>query len=138
MQFRMRFHGRPGEDWMGHVDALEIHRANKFKWTPRQFYYGLLQTLRDVALTTANSLEEELVEINLLVYMPDWFQAEMTELRSVIAGETTYPQLQPRTKLTIMFAFFEDKFQRDSADQAMTNFRFATQFDKETIEEWGM
>ena len=139
MQFRMRFHGRPGEDWMGHVDALEIHRANKFKWTPRQFYYGLLQTLRDVALTTANSLEEELVEINLLVYMPDWFQqAEMTELRSVIAGETTYPQLQPRTKLAIMFAFFEDKFQRDSADQAMTNFRFATQFDKESIEEWGM
>ena len=80
----MRFHGRPGEDWMGHVDALEIHRANKFRWTARQFYYGLRLTLQSVALTTANSLEEELVEINLLVYLPDWFQAEMTELRSMI------------------------------------------------------
>ena len=66
LQFRMRFHGRPGEDWMGHVDALEIHRANKFQWTARQCYYGLLQTLRAVALLTANSLEEELIEIDLL------------------------------------------------------------------------
>ena len=138
IQFRMRFHGRPGEDWMGHVDALEIHRANKFQWTPRQFYYGLLQTLRAVALMTANSLEEELVEIDLLVYMPGWFQAEMTELRSIISGETTYPQLEPRTKLAILFSYFEDRFQRDSADQAITNFRFATQFAQESIEEWGM
>ena len=136
-QFRMRFHGRPGEDWMGHVDALEIHRANKFRWTARQFYYGLRLTLQSVALTTANSLEEELVEINLLVYLPDWFQAEMTELRSMIAGKTSFPQLQPRTKLAIMFAFFEDKFQRDSAEQALTNFRFATQVATENIEEWG-
>ena len=52
----------PDEDWMGHVDALEIHRVNKFQWTARQYYYGLLQTLRAVALLTANSLEEELVE----------------------------------------------------------------------------
>ena len=39
-EFKRRFSGRPGEDWMGHVDALEIHRANKFQWSPRQFYYG--------------------------------------------------------------------------------------------------
>ena len=123
---------------MGHVDALEIHRANKFQWTARQYYYGLLQTLRAVALLTANSLEEELIEIDLLAYMPGWFQAEMNELRSVISGETTYPQLEPRTKLAILFSFFEDKFQRDSADQAMTNFRFASQYDQESIEEWGM
>ena len=94
---------------MGHVDALEIHRANKFQWTARQYYYGLLQTLRAVALLTANSLEEELIEIDLLAYMPGWFQAEMNELRSVISGETTYPQLEPRTKLSILFSFFEDK-----------------------------
>ena len=28
-QFRKRYSGLPGEDWIAHLDSLEIHRANK-------------------------------------------------------------------------------------------------------------
>ena len=83
-------------------------------------------------------MEENLVEMDLLAYIPGWFQAEMRELRNMIEGELTYPQLQPRTKLAILFTFFEDKFQRDSSDKALENFRFATQASDKTIEQWGM
>ena len=41
IQFRKRFSGLPGEDWIAHLDAFEIHRANKHQWKARQFYYGL-------------------------------------------------------------------------------------------------
>ena len=41
IEFRRRFTGRPGEDWIGHVDMLEIMRANKHQWTAREYYYGL-------------------------------------------------------------------------------------------------
>ena len=41
---------------------------------------------------TTNSLEEDLIEIDLLTYMSGWVQVEMNELRSIISGETTYPQ----------------------------------------------
>ena len=138
IEFKRRFSGRPGEDWMGHVDALEIHRANKFQWNPRQFYYGLMATLIYAAHQALLSLEEDLMDIDLLAYIPGWFQTEMVELRSIIDGELTYAQLQPRTKLAILFSVFEDRFQRDSADKAWENFRFATQHMDEAIEEWGM
>ena len=123
---------------MGHVDALEIHRANKFQWNPRQFYYGLMATLIYAVHTALLSLEENLMDINLLAYIPDWFQTEMAELRSMIAGEVTYSQLQPRTKLVILFSVFEERFQRDSSDKAWENFRFVTQQPDEALEEWGM
>ena len=51
-EFSRRFSGRPGEDWIGHLDMLEIFRANKHQWTVREFYYGLSHTLSGKALTT--------------------------------------------------------------------------------------
>ena len=69
--FKKTFSALPGEDWIAHVDALETHRANKFVWTARQFYYGLLQTLHGKALKTAHAMEEDIEELNLLDLLPD-------------------------------------------------------------------
>ena len=62
--------------------------------------------------------------------LSSWLISEWDDrLHSVIAGDTTYSQLEPRTKLMVLFLFFENKFQHDSVNMALTNFRFTTQFD---------
>ena len=86
VQFKKRFSGLPGEDWIAHVDALEIHRANKHQWTARQFYYGLQHTLTGKARLAIQALEEELDCPTLYAILPDWFEAEMEELRAMIAN----------------------------------------------------
>ena len=135
--FKKTFSALPGEDWIAHVDALETHRANKFMWTARQFYYGLLHTLRAKALKTANAMEEDLEEFVLLDFIPDWFECEMRELRQMVSGKLKFAQLKPRTKVAILITYFEEQFQRDTADLAEERFKFATQMDRESIESWG-
>ena len=112
LQFRKRFSGLPGEDWMAHLDMLEIHRANKYQWTARQFYYGLQHTLLGRAKESILALEEELESPVLYSTLPDWFEADMEELRAMIAKRVTFPQLEPRTKIAILIVWFQDKFQR--------------------------
>ena len=137
VQFRKRFSGLPGEDWVAHLDMLEIHRANKYQWTARQFYYALQHTLLGKAKETVQALEEELECPVLYSTLPDWFEADMEELRAMIAKRVTYPQLEPRTKLAVLIVWFQRKFQQDTADTAWDNFRFAAQEPNETIEDWG-
>ena len=69
-EFKMRFSGRPGEDWIGHIDVLETHRAQKFRWTARQFYHALLLTLLDPAKASASALEEDLKECDMPRLLP--------------------------------------------------------------------
>ena len=64
-EFKMRFSGKPVEDWIGHVDALETHRALKYSWTAKQFYYGLLHTLTDEAHKTAAAMEDDTEEMEM-------------------------------------------------------------------------
>ena len=135
--YKKKFSALVGEDWIAHVDALETHRANKFQWTARQFYYGLLHTLLGRAERTATAMEEDVEEVNLLDVLPDWFECEMLELRLMVAGKLRFSQLKPRTKVAVLITYFEEKFQRDTADLAEERFRFAVQGEKETIESWG-
>lgn len=137
IQFKKRFSGLPGEDWISHIDMLEIHRANKHQWSARQFYYGLQHTLAGRAKKTIEALEEELECPTLYSIIPDWFETEMEELRAMIANKITYPQLEPRTKIAVVIAYFQEKFQEDTADSAWDDFRFAAQEAGESIEEWG-
>ena len=136
-QFKKRFAGLPGEDWVGHLDALDTHRANKFQWSARSFYYGLLHTLSGDALDTTTSMEEDTEEFDMLEMLPDWFECEMAELRSMVSGRVVFAQLHPRTKCDILIMYIEDKFQSDSADSADLKFRFANQKPHERIEQWG-
>ena len=137
VQFKKRYSGLPGEDWIAHLDALEIHRANKYQWSARQFYYGLQHTLVGRAKATLQSLEEELECPVLYTTLPDWFEADMEELRAMISKKITYPQLEPRTKIAILVTWFQEKFHQDSADTAWDDFRFASQEPSETVEDWG-
>ena len=70
-EFKRRFSGRPGEDWIGHLDLLEIVRANKHQWTAREFYYGLMHTLSGRALATVENLEQGLECPELTAFLPD-------------------------------------------------------------------
>ena len=135
--YKKRFSALVGEDWIAHVDALETHRANKFQWTARQFYYGLLHTLVGRAERTATAMEDDIEEVNLLDSLPDWFECEMLELRQMVAGKLKFAQLKPRTKVAVLISHFEEKFQKDTADLAEERFRFALQGERETIESWG-
>ena len=127
----------PGEDWISHVDALEIHRANKHQWTARQYYYGLQHTLAGKAKATIQALEEELDCPTLYSILPDWFEPDMEELRAMISNKISFPQLEPRTKVAVVIAWFQEKFQQDTAEGVWDEFRFATQEPGETIEDWG-
>ena len=126
-KYKSRFSGLPGEDWVGHIDSFDTHRANKFLWSARSFYYGLLHTLAGEALETATAMEEDNEEFELTEMLSDWFECEMAELRSMISGKLKYPQLHPRTKCAVLITYFEDKFQADTADSAELKFRFANQ-----------
>ena len=68
-EFKKRFSGRPGEDWIAHIDLLEIHRANKHQWTVREFYYGLQHTLADTAKDTVQHLEQGLELSDLTTFL---------------------------------------------------------------------
>ena len=138
IEFRRRFTGRPGEDWIGHVDMLEIMRANKHQWTAREYYYGLQHTLAGRARVTVSNLEQGLECPELTMFLPDWFECDMQELRQIIAGRCTFPELAPRTKVAILIAYFQDRFQMSSAVRAMENFKYATQASDEAVEDWGI
>ena len=137
-EFSRRFSGRPGEDWIGHLDMLEIFRANKHQWTAREFYYGLSHTLSGKALATLQNLEQGLECPELTMFLPNWFECDMQELRLMIAGGLKFPELEPRTKVAIVIAYFQDRFQMTSVTRAMENFKYATQAKDESIEEWGI
>ena len=114
----MRFSGKPGEDWIGHVDALETHRALKYSWTAKQFYYGLLHTLTDEAQKTAAAMEDDTEEMEMHRLLPDWFKPDMGEYRKMACGKVKYAELEPRSKVAIMLSYFEQLFQRDTAELA--------------------
>ena len=138
VEFRKRFSGRPGEDWIGHLDLLEIHRANKHQWTAREFYYGLQHTLAGKALTTVQHLEQGLECPDLTAFLPNWFECDMQELRLMVAGKISFPELEPRSKVAIIISYFQNRFQQTSAKRAMEDFQYATQAEEESIEEWGI
>ena len=37
-EFKRRFSGAASEDWMAHIDALELDRAKKHNWTAKNFF----------------------------------------------------------------------------------------------------
>ena len=90
IEFKRRFSGLPGQDWIGHVDMLEIMRANKHQWTAREYYYGLQHTLAGKTWSTVFNLEQGLECSELTMYLPDWFECDMQELRQMIAGRCGY------------------------------------------------
>ena len=55
----------------------------------------------------------------------------------MIANKVSFPQLQPRTKVAVVIAWFQEKFQQDTADGVWHDFRFTTQESGETVEDWG-
>ena len=136
--FKRRFSGLPGEDWIGHLDMLEIMRANKHQWTAREFYYGLQHTLAGKARSTVSNLEQSLECPELTMFLPDWFECDMQELREMIAGRCGFPELEPRTKVAVLIAYFQDRFQMCSAERAIENFKYSTQASEESVEDWGI
>ena len=58
--FTPRYAALPSEDWIGHIDKLEIEMASKHQWTPVEFYYALRSTLLGKALAALEALEQDL------------------------------------------------------------------------------
>ena len=108
--FKRRFSGLSGEDWIDHLDMLEIMRVNKHQWTAREFYYGLQHTLAGKVRSTVSNLEQSLECPELTMFLPDWFECDMQELREMIAGRCGFPELEPRTKVAVLITYFQDRF----------------------------
>ena len=117
---------------------LEIMRANKHQWTAREFYYGLQHTLAGKVRSTVSNLEQSLECPELTMFLPDWFECDMQELREMIAGRCGFPELEPRTKVAVLIAYFQDRFQMCSAERAIENFKYSTQASEESVEDWGI
>ena len=58
-EFERRFSGDSSEDWVDHVNELEVRCAKKNGWTARQFFYTLRASLSGAALQTWTSLERD-------------------------------------------------------------------------------
>ena len=82
--FPVKYFGEPGEDWIHHLDSLEIHRANKFQWSAREFYYALQHTLGGIAKETLGHLERDVETFDFRMYLPNWFQTEGIENRELM------------------------------------------------------
>ena len=64
-EFRRRYSGIAGQDWVRHVDKLEVLRAIKFTWSAKEFYYGLQHTLAGKAREVHGAMEEDLISLDL-------------------------------------------------------------------------
>ena len=73
--FKKRFSGAATEDWMEHIDALELDRAKKHKWTATIFFYALKDTLSGAAL-------KEFVVLQKVCANPIWRNSYLTGLNA--------------------------------------------------------
>ena len=136
-KFRKRFSGSISEDWMAHVDALELDMAKKHGWTARQFFYGLKETLQGAALEELISLQTDLHQPDLAPLIPDWYECETQELMGILRDRITFSGLSERTQLAIIIVHFFRRFQQDTPQTAYDDFLYSAQEPSESIESWG-
>ena len=77
--FKRTFSGSASEDWIDHVNSLELKLARKHKWTATQFFYALRLTVTGLALKTWDRLERDEDRPDLAELIPDWFECEPVE-----------------------------------------------------------
>ena len=136
--FKKRFSGLPSEKWIQHLDSLELDRAKKHNWTPKEFYYGLRLTLQGRALNAIRNLEKDLDRPDFSSLIPDWFEPAAAEWRELCHGKAMYSTLSERTKIAILIVYFHLRFQRTSGDSAYSDFIYSAQATNEALEEWGI
>ena len=120
--FKLRFSGLAAEDWVDHVNELELQCARKHCWSARQFFYALRSTLSGAAMQTWVALERDEDQPDLGSLLPDWFECEPKEYRDLLKKRTSFSRLSERTQLAIVFVYFFFRFQRDTPRSAMDNF----------------
>ena len=135
--FKRRFSGSSTEDWVGHVNELELQCARKHGWTAKQFFYALRATVTGAAMSTWTALERDEDQPDLGSLLPDWFECESTEYRDLLKQRTSFSRLKERTQVAILYVYFFYRFQRDTPRSAMDDFCFATQESSESVEQWG-
>ena len=135
--FKHRFSGSASEDWIDHVNELELQCARKHNWTAKQFFYALRSTLTGAAYKTWVALEREEDQPDLGDFVPDWFECEAQEYRDLLKKRTGFSRLAERTQLAIVYVYFFYHFQRDTPRTALDNFYFASQEPSENVEQWG-
>ena len=69
--FKPRFSGLATEDWVDHVNELELQCARKHCWSARQFFYALRSTLMGAAMQTWVALERDEDQPDLGSLLPD-------------------------------------------------------------------
>ena len=136
-KFKTRFSVSSSEDWMTHVDSLELNRAKKHNWTARQFFYGLKETLMGAALEELVSLEQDLHQPDLVSLIPDWYECENKDLMVIMRNRMTFSGLSERTQLAIVIVYFFRRFQKDTPQTTMDDFLYSAQESSESIETWG-
>ena len=104
--FSRRFSGLPSEDWIDHLDALELQQVSKHQWTAREFYYGMRLTLLAKAESTLQSLEMDLDRPELHTLIPEWHNAEAEDWRALVHGHKTFSMLQFGTRTAIVVVYF--------------------------------
>ena len=97
--FKKRFSGMFSEKWIQHLDSLELDRAKKHNWTPKEFYYGLRLTLQGRDLNAIRNVEKDLDRPDFSSLIPDWFEPSAAEWRELCQGNSMYSTLSERTKI---------------------------------------
>ena len=91
--FKGRFSGLPSEKWIQHLDSLELDRAKKHNWTPKEFYYGLRLTLQGRALHAIRNLEKDLDRPDFSSLIPEWYEPAAAEWRKLCLGQAMWKGL---------------------------------------------
>ena len=136
-QFKPRFSGLAVEDWVDHVNELELQCARKHCWTTRQFFYALRYTISGAAMQTWLALERDEDQPDLGSLLPDWFECEANEYRDLLKKRTSFSRLCERTQLAIIYVYFFFRFQRNTPRSEIDNIFYCAQEPSENVEEWG-
>ena len=121
-QFKPRFSGLAVEDWVDHVNEVELQCARKHCWTDRQFFYALSYTISGAAMQTWLVLERDEDQSDLGSLLPYWFECEEDEYRYLLKKRTSFSRLCERTQMAIIYVCFFFRFQRDTSRSAIDNF----------------
>ena len=109
-KFKRTFSGAAHEDWIDHINTLELTCAKKNAWTAKQFYYALQLTVTGPALKAWDALDRDEHLPDLGELLSDWFECEPAEYKALIEKQIVFSQLSERSQLAVIIVYFFHRF----------------------------
>ena len=113
--FTLTYSGDSSQDWINHVNELERRQTVRHLWLPRQFYFGLQETLTGKAKETMALLEKGLERPKLRDFIPTWYSPSQQEWHVLNQDQVPpFAHFPFRTRVVVVIYYFLHKFQANT------------------------